>query len=117
MRAPREDRALADAIVLEGMGSGTIEHGAADELVRTESCKGNVREKRKENKPNLMPTRHQSRYFPVALTQATIAHAAKTSIPRPPTEKAKGGEAAGAGAIARPKSRSILSSACRVGWR
>jgi hypothetical protein len=55
MRAPREDRALADAIVLEGMGSGTIEHGAADELVRTESCKGNVREKRKKNKPNLMP--------------------------------------------------------------
>jgi hypothetical protein len=55
MCAPREDRALADAIVLEGMGSGTIEHGAADELVRMESCKGNIREKRKENKPNLMP--------------------------------------------------------------
>jgi hypothetical protein len=84
MRAPREDWALADAIVLEGMGSGTIEHGAADKLVRTESCKGNVREKRKEKKPNLMPMRHQSQYFPIALTQATIVHAAKTSIPRPP---------------------------------
>jgi len=51
----REDWALADVIVLEGMGSSTIEHGAADELVRTESCKGNVSEKRKEKKPNLMP--------------------------------------------------------------
>ena len=52
MRAPRlgEDWALTDVIVLEGMGSGTIEHGAADKLVRTESCKGNVSEKRKEKK-------------------------------------------------------------------
>ncbi len=33
MRASREDQALTDMIVLEGMGSSTIEHGAADELV------------------------------------------------------------------------------------
>jgi len=29
MHAPSEDWALADAIALEGMGSGTIEHMAA----------------------------------------------------------------------------------------
>jgi len=80
------------------------------QLVGMESCKvSKKREKKKQT--NLMPVRHQSQHFPIALTQATIVHATKTLIPRPPTEKAKGGEA-GAGATVRPKSRSISSSAC-----
>jgi len=100
-------------IVLEGMCSGTIEYmGPPMSLFKRKVARARSVKKEKKKQTNLMRVRHQTQYFPVTLTQATIVHAAKTSIPRPPTEKAKGGEAEGAGVIARPKSRPISSSAC-----
>jgi len=84
------------------------------QLVGMESCK--VSEKREKKKQtNLMPAQHQSQHFPIALTQATIVHATKMLILRPPTKKVKG-EEAGAEATTCLKSRSILSLACQVGW-
>jgi len=51
MRALLEDRALADAIALEGMGSGTIEHMAPPTSLLEQKVAWSVKKEKRKDKP------------------------------------------------------------------
>jgi hypothetical protein len=51
MRALSEDQALANAIALEGMGSGTIEHMAPPTSLLEQKVAWSVKKEKRKDKP------------------------------------------------------------------